>query len=125
MRNKALILVSLLIASSSVLAEKDLAGEAGKQLLKDTSTSAAPKEAVKGVESTGQKLEDAKKLNETVKSAPEALNLNRAVTLVKQKPADNPAAAIVAPAGISQGPNSKFGTSVGVSLTAPHLPTAL
>ena len=73
MNNKALLLITLLIASGSVLAEQDLPGTAGKQLLKDTATSAAPKEAVEGVEATSQKLEDANKLKESVKSTPDAL----------------------------------------------------
>lgn len=73
MRNKALLLVTLLIASGSVLAEQDLPVNAGKQLLKETATSAAPKEAVEATEATSQKLEDANKLKENVKSAPEAL----------------------------------------------------
>jgi hypothetical protein len=63
----------LLIASGSVLAEQDVLGNAGKQLLKDTATSAAPKEAVEGVEATGQTLENANKLKKSVKSAPDAL----------------------------------------------------
>jgi hypothetical protein len=73
MRNKALLLVTLLIASGSVLAEQDLLGTAGKQLIKNTATSAAPKEAVEGIEAANQKLEDANKLKENVKSAPGAL----------------------------------------------------
>ena len=73
MQNKALLLITLLIASGSVLAEQDLPGNAGKQLLKDTATSAAPKEAVKGVEAASQTLDDIKKLKEGVKSAPDAL----------------------------------------------------
>ena len=73
MRNKSLLLVTLLIASGSVLAGQDLLGNAGKQLLKDTATSAAPKEAVGGVEAAGQKVEDANKVKEGVKSAPDAL----------------------------------------------------
>ena len=43
MKNKALLLVTLLIASGSVLAESDSLGNAGKQLLKDSATSAATK----------------------------------------------------------------------------------
>lgn len=73
MRNKALLLVTLLIASGSVLAEESALGNAGKQLLKDTATSAAPKEAVEGVNAAGQTLENAKNLKESVKSAPDAL----------------------------------------------------
>jgi hypothetical protein len=61
MRNKALLLATLLIASGSVLAEQDTLGNAGKQLLKDTATTAAPKEAVEGVEKTGQAVESANK----------------------------------------------------------------
>ena len=73
MQNKALLLITLLIASGSVLAEQDLPGNAGKQLLKDTATPAAPKEAVKGAEAASQTLDDIKKLKESVKSAPDAL----------------------------------------------------
>ena len=73
MRNKAILLATLVIASGSVLAESDLLGNAGKQLLKDSVTSAAPKEAVQSAESAGQKLEDADKLKETVKSPSDAL----------------------------------------------------
>ena len=73
MQNKAFLLITLLIASGSVLAEQDLLGNAGKQLLKDTATSAVPKEAVKSVEAANRKLDDANKLKESVKSAPDAL----------------------------------------------------
>ena len=74
MRNKTLLLITMLITSGSVLAEQDLLGTAGKALLKDTATSAAPQEAVEGIESANQKLEDANKLKQGVKSAPDALN---------------------------------------------------
>ena len=73
MRNKALLLVTLLFAASPVLAEQNELGNAGKQLLKDTATSAAPKEAVESVEAASQTLESAKKLKGSVKSAPDAL----------------------------------------------------
>lgn len=73
MRNKALLLITVLIASSPVLAEEDLLGNAGKQLLKDTATSAAPKEAVESIEAANRKLEEANKLKESVKSAPDTL----------------------------------------------------
>jgi hypothetical protein len=45
-----------LIASSSVLAEQNVIGNAGKQLSKDTATSAAPKKAVEDVEAAIQTL---------------------------------------------------------------------
>ena len=73
MRNKALLLVTLLIASGSVLAEQDLLGNAGTQLLKGAVTSAAPKEAVESVGAVSQKVEDANKLKEIVKSPTDAL----------------------------------------------------
>ena len=69
MRNKAILLITLLIASGSTIAEQDMLGNAGKQWLKDTTTSAAPKEAVEGVEG----VQDASKLQEGVKSAPDAV----------------------------------------------------
>jgi hypothetical protein len=73
MRNKALLLVTLLIASGSVPAGQDLLGNAGTQLLKGAATSAAPKEAVEGVGAVGQKVEDANKLKENVKNPSDAL----------------------------------------------------
>jgi hypothetical protein len=71
MRNKAILLITLLIASGSVLAE-DLLGNAGEQLLKEKATSAIPQEAVKGVETTNQKLEDAKNLKAKVPTSTDA-----------------------------------------------------
>ena len=62
-----------MIASGSVLAEQDMLGNAGKQMLKETATSVAPKEAVEGVDAASQKVEDANKLKESVKSAPDAV----------------------------------------------------
>ena len=56
-----------------MLAEQDMLGNAGKQMLKDTATSVAPKEAVEGVDAASQKVEDANKLKESVKSAPDAV----------------------------------------------------
>ena len=50
MRNKALLLISFFLASGSALAEKGALENAAKQVLKDTATNAAPKEAVKGAE---------------------------------------------------------------------------
>jgi len=73
MQNKALLLITLLITSGSVMAEQGLLGNAGKQLMKDSATSAAPTEAVEGTEATGQKLEAAKTLKEGVSDAPDAL----------------------------------------------------
>jgi hypothetical protein len=48
MLNKTIILSTLLIASSTVMADNSLLEAAGKQLVKDAATTAAP-EAVKGV----------------------------------------------------------------------------
>ncbi len=73
MKNKALLLVTLLIASGSVLAESDLLGNAGKQLLKESATSMAPKEVVEGTEAASKTLEDANTLKEKVKSPTDAL----------------------------------------------------
>ncbi|MFM8342525.1 MAG: hypothetical protein ACKN9F_09950 [Methylomonas sp.] len=49
MLNKTIILTTLLIASGSVMADSTLLEAAGKQLVKDAATTAAP-EAVKSVE---------------------------------------------------------------------------
>lgn len=73
MQNKALLLITLLITSGSVVAEQGLLGNAGKQLMKDSATSAAPTEAVEGAGAAGQKLEAAKTLKDSVSDAPDAL----------------------------------------------------
>jgi hypothetical protein len=83
MQNKAILLITLLIASGSVLAEQDVIGNADKQLLKEAATAAVPKEAVKaaeGVAATGQTLENAEKLKE---AAPDALK-NQAQDMAKE-----------------------------------------
>jgi len=72
MKNKV-FLISLLIASSSVLAEQGVLESAGKQVLKDAATSAAPKEAVEGVEAAGQTLDKAKDIKGAVETAPTAV----------------------------------------------------
>ncbi|MEY3289032.1 MAG: hypothetical protein RLZZ419_1274 [Pseudomonadota bacterium] len=73
MQYKALLLITLLLASSAVIAEQDLVGTAGKAVLNDNATSAAPKAAIEGIESANQNLEDANKLKESVKNTPDAL----------------------------------------------------
>jgi hypothetical protein len=84
MRNKALLLISFLVASGSALAEQGLLENAAKQVLKDTATAAAPKEAVKGAEAASQTLEKAKDLKESVENAPDALK-DQAKEAAKQK----------------------------------------
>jgi len=73
MQNKALLLITLLIASGSVMAEEGLLGNAGKELMKEKATAVAPTDAVEGVGAAGQKLEAAKTLKEGVSDAPDAL----------------------------------------------------
>ena len=65
MRNKALLLITLLITSGSLMAG-GLTGNAGEQLLKDKATSAAPKEVVTGADAASQKLETAKNLKDKI-----------------------------------------------------------
>lgn len=59
MLTKTIILSTLLIASSTVMADNSLLETAGKQLVKDAATTAAP-EAVKSVEAANQAVEAAK-----------------------------------------------------------------
>jgi len=73
MQNKALLLITLLITSGSVMAEEGLLGNAGKELMKEKATAVAPTDAVEGVGAAGQKLEAAKTLKEGVSDAPDAL----------------------------------------------------
>jgi len=84
MRNKTLLLISFLVASGSALAEQDVLENAAKQVLKDTATTAAPKEAVKGADAASQTLEKAKDLKESVENAPDALK-EQAKETAKQK----------------------------------------
>ena len=59
MLNKTIIFSTLLIASSAVMADNTLLEAAGKQLVKDAATTAAPG-AVKSVEAASQAVEAAK-----------------------------------------------------------------
>ncbi len=59
MLNKTIILSTLLIASSAVMAENSLLEAAGKQLVKDAATTAAPG-AVKSAEAASQAVDTAK-----------------------------------------------------------------
>lgn len=72
MKNKV-FLISLLLASSSVLAEQGVLENAGEQALKDAATSAAPKEAVQGVEAAGQAVEKAQDIKGAAETAPTAV----------------------------------------------------
>jgi hypothetical protein len=72
MSSKNMLLISLLIASGSALAEQNLLEGATKQLAKDAATLVAP-DAVKGAVEANQALEDAKALKERVTNAPDAL----------------------------------------------------
>ena len=63
MRNKALLLMTLLMASGAVLAE-DILTDAGKQLLKEKAIAVAPKATAENVEAVAKKLKAAKKLKE-------------------------------------------------------------
>lgn len=73
MQNKALLLITLLITSGSVMAEEGLLGNAGKELMKEKVTAAIPTEAVDGVGAAGQKLEAAKAMKDGVSNAPDAM----------------------------------------------------
>ncbi len=59
MLNKTIILSTLLIASSAVMAENTLLEAAGKQLVKDAATTAIPG-AAKTIEATNQAIDAAK-----------------------------------------------------------------
>ena len=76
MLNKTIILSTLLIASSAVMAENSLLEAAGKQLVKDAATTAAPG-AVKSVEAASQAVDAAK----GVANAPAAVKTQAADTL--------------------------------------------
>jgi len=100
MKNK-IILISLLMASSSVwAADTSLLESAGKQTVKNAATAAAPKEAVEGVEAAGQTLEKAKDIKGAVEAAPAAAQ-EQAVGTVKGVVADKVEAAT--PAEVKKG----------------------
>lgn len=82
MKNK-ILLISLLIASSSVLAEQGVLENAGQQVLQDAATSAVPKEAVEGVVAPGQALEKATEVKGAVETAP-AVVTNQAEDAAKE-----------------------------------------
>jgi hypothetical protein len=76
MLQKAIILGSLLVVSNAVFADNALLEAAGKQLVKDAATTAAPG-AVKSVEAASQAVEAAK----GVANAPAAVKTQAADTL--------------------------------------------
>jgi hypothetical protein len=76
MLNKTIILSTLLIASSAVMAENTLLEAAGKQLVKDVATTAVPG-AAKTVEATNQAIDAAK----GVANAPAAVKTQAADAL--------------------------------------------
>lgn len=103
MKNKTLLLISLLMASSSLFAEPNPLADAATGMLKESATAAVPKEAVQGAAAVGK----AQALQEGVKNAPAALEgqakgavidatkqqLNNAVSTAV-KPVDTSAAAV-------------------------------
>jgi hypothetical protein len=103
MNNKTRLLISLLMASSSLFAEPNPLADAATGMLKESATAAVPSEAVQGAAAVGK----AQALQEGVKNAPAALEgqAKGAVTdAVKQqvnnaasvavKPVDNSVAAV-------------------------------
>ncbi|MDO9161362.1 MAG: hypothetical protein Q8N35_02770 [Methylococcaceae bacterium] len=99
MKNK-IILISLLMASSSVWADTSLLESAGKQTIKNAATAAAPKEAIEGVDAAGQTLEKAKDIKGVVETAPAAVQ-EQAVDTVKGTVTDKVEAAT--PSEVKQG----------------------
>lgn len=120
MKNK-IILISLLMASSSVWADTSLLESAGKQTLKNAATAAAPKEAVEGVDAAGQALEKAKDIKGAVETAPAAAQ-EQAVGTVKGAVADKVEAAT--PAEVKKGTETlKKGKKTAKKLKA-KIPTS-
>jgi hypothetical protein len=73
MKNRTTLFLTLLLASSgSVMAETAVLEAAGKPVVKDAATQAAPG-AVKGAETANQTLESAKDLKQSVDTAPAAV----------------------------------------------------
>jgi len=83
MKNKIVLLASLMLTSGSVFAESTLLENAAKQTAKESVKAAAP-EVVEKVESANQTLQDAKQLKQGVENAPEAAK-QQAVEAAKEK----------------------------------------
>ncbi|MCX7097362.1 MAG: hypothetical protein NTV43_05575 [Methylococcales bacterium] len=76
MRNNSLLLITLLITTTPVMAEQSLLNSASKQLVKNAATSALPKEAVSAIDSASsakQTLDTASKLTTGVKATSDSL----------------------------------------------------
>ena len=69
MKNKVTLFTTLLFTSAAVLAQTSLLESAGKQVVKDAATTAAP-DVVKGAGAASEAVESAKDLKEGVKNAP-------------------------------------------------------
>ena len=76
MQNKAILLSTILFASSSVLAETSLLEGVAKEVAKDTATAVAP-DTVEKLDAANQTLKNASKLKESVEQAPDALIKNQ------------------------------------------------
>jgi hypothetical protein len=92
MRNKALLVSSILLVSSAAFAEQGLLESVAKQVVKDTATTAAPA-VVDKVEAANQSLEKAKNLKDKVENAPEAIKNQVKDTATKKLNEAVPAAA--------------------------------
>lgn len=70
MRNKAILFSSLVLISSSVLAEQDLLKDVAKQAAKDTAKAVAPSAVDKTTGEVKQTLENVEKIKKGVENAP-------------------------------------------------------
>lgn len=87
MSHKAILLTSLLLISSTVMAEQSLLEGVAKQTAKNTAAMVAPG-AMERAEAANQALKDAKQMKDTVKDVPESVKNQATETLkvtAKQK----------------------------------------
>lgn len=80
MSNKAILLASLLMISSAVMAEQSLLEGVAKQTAKNTAAVVAPG-AVERAEAANQALKDAQQMKDTVKNVPESVKNQAPETL--------------------------------------------
>ncbi|MEQ1529530.1 MAG: hypothetical protein ABL925_09450 [Methylococcales bacterium] len=88
MKNKTLLVVSLLIAAGTAQAESSLLQQAGTQAVKDAAKSAVPATAADQAQTTGDAVDKAQTTKSAAETTPDTLNTNvqdTATEPVKQK----------------------------------------
>lgn len=115
MKNKTLLVVSLLIAAGTAQAESSLLQQAGTQAVKDAANSAVPATAADQAQTAGDAVDKAQSVKSATETTPDTLNTkvqDAATESVKQK-VDN-----AVPESVKHAPKSTHEVSKAVKSKA-------